>query len=139
MDETRRGKFEGGDADWEESRLGNYAGSELRLVEIQEKLCLNIDKAQDQCHSLAEKHESLIEEWWFKRKKDDPDLHTFLCINNLKGKNSIPLQTSICQTILEMTIFALVCCPPSHYGAECKPCKGGIENPCSGHGKCKVS
>ncbi len=48
MERTARGKFEGGDADWEESRLGNYATSEVRLVEIQEKLCTDIAKGEDQ-------------------------------------------------------------------------------------------
>jgi hypothetical protein len=31
MERTARGKFEGGDAAWEEERLGSYSRSEVRL------------------------------------------------------------------------------------------------------------
>ena len=48
MERTSRGKFEGVDADWEETRLRNYASSEIRLVEIQEKLCSEVLRGQDQ-------------------------------------------------------------------------------------------
>ncbi|XP_076351296.1 protein disulfide isomerase crld-1-like isoform X2 [Tachypleus tridentatus] len=111
---TLRGKHEGGDALWEESRLGNYADSELRFVEIQENLCLDVTKGQIQCHSLAEKHEELLEEWWFHQKKKNTDLYNFLCIDSLK-----------------------VCCPDNHYGPKCKPCSTVSEKPCSGHGLCE--
>lgn len=48
MERTSRGKFEGGDADWEEKKLRSYANSEVRLVEIQEKLCADLAKGEDQ-------------------------------------------------------------------------------------------
>jgi hypothetical protein len=48
MERTARGKFEGGDAAWEEERLGSYSRSEVRLVEIQEKLCSGIERGKDQ-------------------------------------------------------------------------------------------
>jgi hypothetical protein len=48
MERTARGKFEGGDAAWEEERLGSYSYSEVRLVEIQEKLCSNVEEGKDQ-------------------------------------------------------------------------------------------
>jgi hypothetical protein len=48
MERTARGKFEGGDAAWEEERLGSYSRSEVRLVEIQEKLCTNVERGKDQ-------------------------------------------------------------------------------------------
>lgn len=51
MDRTSRGKFEGGDADWEEKKLRSYANSEVRLVEIQEKLCTDVSKGEDQVNS----------------------------------------------------------------------------------------
>ncbi|GFQ66390.1 protein disulfide isomerase CRELD1, partial [Trichonephila clavata] len=85
----------------EESRLGTYADSEIRLVEIQEKLCSEEEKAFDQCHHLAEEHEALLEEWWFKSKASYPDIFYFLCIDKL-----------------------LVCCPENHFGSDCKPCLG---------------
>lgn len=59
MDRTSRGKYEGGDAAWEEQKLGSYMTSEIRLVEIQEKLCNDIERGQDQCHTLAETNEGL--------------------------------------------------------------------------------
>ncbi|CAL1276430.1 unnamed protein product [Larinioides sclopetarius] len=114
MERTSRGKFEGGDALWEESRLRAYADSEIRLVEIQEKLCADEEKASDQCQRSAEEHESLLEEWWFKSKVSHPDIFYFLCIDKLQ-----------------------VCCPENHYGPDCKPCIGGLVNPCNGHGQCK--
>lgn len=69
-----------------------------------------------QCESNAEEHEGLLEDWWFREQEKEPDLHTWLCVETLR-----------------------VCCPPNHYGPQCLPCKGGIENPCGGNGKCKVS
>ena len=48
MERTARGKFEGGDADWEEKKLRTYANSEVRLVEIQEKLCTDLTRGEDQ-------------------------------------------------------------------------------------------
>lgn len=113
---TARGKHEGGNTGWEESRLGNYADSEIRLVEIQEKLCSDSTRAQTQCQALVEEYESVLEDWWFHKRRENPDLHEFLCINFLK-----------------------VCCPDNHYGPDCKPCSNGTEKPCSGHGHCKGS
>ncbi|XP_076329288.1 protein disulfide isomerase Creld1-like isoform X4 [Tachypleus tridentatus] len=113
---TARGKHEGGNTGWEESRLGNYADSEIRLVEIQEKLCSDSTRAQTQCQALVEEYESVLEDWWFHKRRENPDLHEFLCINVLK-----------------------VCCPDNHYGPDCKPCSNGTEKPCSGHGHCKGS
>lgn len=48
MTRTARGKFEGGDADWEEKKLRSYSNSEVRLVEIQEKLCSGVIKGENQ-------------------------------------------------------------------------------------------
>ncbi|XP_046460090.1 cysteine-rich with EGF-like domain protein 2 isoform X1 [Daphnia pulex] len=117
MERTSRGKFEGGDADWEEKKLRSYANSEVRLVEIQEKLCSDLSKGEDQCHNLAEAHESLIEDWFLNHQKLHGDLHHWLCIKKLK-----------------------VCCPDHHYGPECLPCPGSSpEMECSSNGKCKGS
>ncbi|XP_023221794.1 cysteine-rich with EGF-like domain protein 2 [Centruroides sculpturatus] len=115
IESTVRGKFEGGDASWEESRLGSYANSEVRLVEIQEKLCKDTDQ-QIQCLALADEQEAVLEEWWFHKRNSTPDLYQYLCIDKLK-----------------------VCCPDNHYGPECKACPGDIAKPCSGHGQCKGS
>ena len=53
MERTSRGKFEGGDADWEEKKLRSYANSEVRLVEIQEKLCSDLSKGEDQVFQIV--------------------------------------------------------------------------------------
>jgi len=54
MERTARGKFEGGDAAWEEERLGSYSHSEVRLVEIQEKLCSSVDRGKDQVSMIVD-------------------------------------------------------------------------------------
>ena len=44
-----RGKFEGGDAAWEEKNQGSgYAKSEVRFVEIQEDICKDLDRGETQ-------------------------------------------------------------------------------------------
>ncbi|XP_055929458.1 protein disulfide isomerase CRELD2-like isoform X3 [Argiope bruennichi] len=48
VDETTRQSFAGGDADWEREKLGAYENSELRFIEIQEKLCSDITSGKDQ-------------------------------------------------------------------------------------------
>lgn len=48
MDRTARNKFDGGDTAWEEENMGSYRNSEVRLVEIQEKLCVELEKGEDQ-------------------------------------------------------------------------------------------
>jgi len=117
MERTARGKFEGGDANWEETRLRNYAFSEVRLVEIQEKLCSEVPVGKNQCHSLSEAHEALIEKWWFDHQKEHPELQDWLCVQQLSA-----------------------CCPDHHYGPNCKLCPGFTDNKeCSGNGKCKGS
>ncbi|KAF5303752.1 hypothetical protein FQA39_LY09825 [Lamprigera yunnana] len=114
IENTAKGKFEGGDAAWEEEKLGSYSKSEVRLVEIQENVCLNIVEGQNQCYSLNEEHDLLIEEWWFTKQDDEPDLFKYLCIDTLKQ-----------------------CCPNFHYGLDCLPCIGYPDKICNNNGKCK--
>ncbi|XP_061394470.1 cysteine-rich with EGF-like domain protein 2 [Musca vetustissima] len=109
MDNTSRGKHAGGDAAWEEEKLRSYKTSEVRLVEIQENLCREVRRGQTQCHNLANDHEHLLEEWFTHKQTEEPDVHKWLCIEQLK-----------------------VCCPEGHFGAECKQCTD-----CHGNGKCK--
>uniref|UniRef100_A0A1B0DDL6 protein disulfide-isomerase n=1 Tax=Phlebotomus papatasi TaxID=29031 RepID=A0A1B0DDL6_PHLPP len=106
---TERNKHDGGDAAWEEERLGSYKTSELRLVEIQESLCNDVTRGSSQCHNLAEDSEQILENWWFKHQNEEPDLFKFLCIGELK-----------------------VCCPDHHFGPNCDPCSD-----CHGNGQCK--
>lgn len=109
MERTARSKHDGGDAAWEEQRLGSYKRSELRLVEIQERLCKDAARGEDQCHAYSETHEHRLEEWWFKHQDSADDLHAWLCVEHLQ-----------------------VCCPAGTFGAKCEPCAD-----CGGNGKCK--
>uniref|UniRef100_A0A1B0CLH5 protein disulfide-isomerase n=1 Tax=Lutzomyia longipalpis TaxID=7200 RepID=A0A1B0CLH5_LUTLO len=109
MRKTERNKHDGGDAAWEEERLGSYKTSEVRLVEIQESLCNDVTRGTAQCHNLAEENEQLIEDWWFKHQNEEPDFFKFLCIDKLA-----------------------VCCPDLHFGPNCDPCSD-----CHGNGQCK--
>uniref|UniRef100_A0A1A9W0H7 EGF-like domain-containing protein n=1 Tax=Glossina brevipalpis TaxID=37001 RepID=A0A1A9W0H7_9MUSC len=108
LEKTSRGKHAGGDAAWEEEKLRSYKTSEVRFVEIQENLCQEKKRGQDQCHTMANDYEPLLEEW-FTQKQTEADLQDWLCVQKLQ-----------------------FCCPPGHYGSECKPC-----NECEGNGKCK--
>lgn len=108
LDKTSRGKHDGGDAHWEEQKLGSYKTSEVRLIEIQEMLCSDVTRGEQQCHAIAEEHENDIEFWW-KHQDEYPDLYKWFCIDTLK-----------------------VCCPQNHYGKDCSPCPD-----CSGNGVCK--
>uniref|UniRef100_T1HWN7 DUF3456 domain-containing protein n=1 Tax=Rhodnius prolixus TaxID=13249 RepID=T1HWN7_RHOPR len=44
MAKTNKRHFGGGDTAWEEEKLGDYARSETRLVEVQEQLCGDVDR-----------------------------------------------------------------------------------------------
>uniref|UniRef100_A0A1L8DNP2 Putative conserved secreted protein n=1 Tax=Nyssomyia neivai TaxID=330878 RepID=A0A1L8DNP2_9DIPT len=109
MRKTERNKHDGGDAAWEEERLGSYKTSELRLVEIQESLCNDVTRGRTQCHNFAEDNEHVIEEWWFKHQNEEQELFKYLCIDTLA-----------------------VCCPDNHFGANCESCSD-----CHGNGQCK--
>lgn len=116
MEKTAKGKYEGGDTSWEEAKLGSYAKSEIRLVEIQEKLCSDVEEGRDQCYSLHENYDSDLEEWWFKLQDTEPDIFKYLCVDKLQH-----------------------CCPDFHYGVNCTPCDGFPDKVCSNNGKCKGS
>lgn len=113
LEKTSRGKYEGGDTSWEEKNLRNYADSEVRLIEIQEDLCNDVEALKNKtvCLSMAENAESHIEDWWFKQRKDNVRLHDFLCISRLKH-----------------------CCPEGYYGQNCQKCAE-----CNNHGSCDGS
>ncbi|XP_023159840.1 cysteine-rich with EGF-like domain protein 2 isoform X3 [Drosophila hydei] len=109
LERTKRGKHAGGDAAWEQEKMRVYKNSEVRLVEIQEQLCNEVKRGQDHCHMLSNDHESLIEEWFTSKQDEEPDLHAWLCINQLN-----------------------VCCPSNTFGPTCQPCTD-----CNNNGKCK--
>jgi len=41
LEETENSNYAGGDTSWEEEKLGSYANSEVRLVEILDTVCRN--------------------------------------------------------------------------------------------------
>ncbi|KAL3289976.1 hypothetical protein HHI36_023357 [Cryptolaemus montrouzieri] len=116
IERTAKGKFEGGDTAWEEEKLGSYAKSEIRLTEIQEKLCSDVEEGRDQCYAMHEEHDSVLEDWWFKKQTEEPDLYKYFCIDNIQQ-----------------------CCPENHFGIDCTPCEGYPDNICNNNGKCKGS
>ncbi|XP_014253772.1 cysteine-rich with EGF-like domain protein 2-B [Cimex lectularius] len=113
MDRTNKKHFGGGDAAWEAEKLGNYAHSEVRLMEVLEHLCSDVVKGQSQCYRLVEEWEEAIEKWWFNKKPGI--LHDWLCINETKS-----------------------CCPVDHFGLQCTPCPG-YPDVCTNNGKCNGS
>ncbi|KRT79886.1 hypothetical protein AMK59_7076 [Oryctes borbonicus] len=116
VDRTAKGKFEGGDTAWEEEKLGSYARSEIRLVEIQEKICSDVEEGKEQCYRLHEEYDTDIEDWWLHYQDEHPDIFQYLCVEKLKH-----------------------CCPDFHYGENCTPCPGYPNNVCYNNGKCKGS
>uniref|UniRef100_A0A0A9W637 Cysteine-rich with EGF-like domain protein 2 n=1 Tax=Lygus hesperus TaxID=30085 RepID=A0A0A9W637_LYGHE len=113
MLKTNKKHFGGGDTAYEEEKLGDYVISEVRLAEVQEFLCSDVKRGQNQCYSLADEWESLLEEWW-PQQRTISDLFDWLCIKKVEH-----------------------CCADNHYGPECKPCPGYPDNVCSNNGKCK--
>jgi len=113
MEKTAKNHFGGGDTAWEESRLGKYARSETRLLEILERVCEDASK-KESCHAMVEEYEDEIETFWFKKQSQITELEKHLCNDVVK-----------------------VCCPSGKYGKNCEDCPGGASNPCFGRGKCK--
>lgn len=114
LETTSKYKFEGGDTAWEEEKLGQYATSEVRFVEIHEKLCSEVKSGSERCYELLEQYDDRLEDWWFNKQQEEPDLFKYLCIDVFK-----------------------VCCPEYHYGKDCKPCLGFPDAICHNNGKCK--
>lgn len=83
-------------------------------MEIQEFVCSDVTEGKDQCYSLHEEYDAEIEEWWFNKQTEKPNLFEHFCINTFKH-----------------------CCPDLHYGPNCTPCQGYPDNICSNNGKCK--
>lgn len=115
IERTTKSTFDGGDTAWEEEKLGDYATSELRLAEIQEKLCLELTESKELCYLLYEENESEIEKWWFDLQQQHPDFEKYFCLDKLKS-----------------------CCPKDHFAPPiCQACPGYPNNVCSNNGYCK--
>ncbi|KAK3102390.1 hypothetical protein FSP39_011051, partial [Pinctada imbricata] len=164
LKKTAKSNFGGGNTNWEESRLGSYAFSETRLVEIVEKLC---ESSSKDCYTFVEEHEELIEKFWFstfaKSKGEDKNFFAWLCIENVKDMNECERETNPCSEDQycgnnEGSYYCakchLACKGCTQYGVEkCKECAEGYQlvgsactdidecqsdpNPCTGqHRKC---
>ena len=105
---TMDGGFYGGDVYWEELNMKVYADSELRFVEILEKVCEN---GKFGCLKILEENEELLEEWW--RGDKQLDLFEWFCVEKVG-----------------------LCCSEGSYGPDCATCLKWQERVCSGHGKC---
>lgn len=57
MERTARYNFEGGDTAWQEQKLGSYATSETRFIEILETLC---QKTEFECNVFVEESEEFF-------------------------------------------------------------------------------
>uniref|UniRef100_A0A183CAP7 protein disulfide-isomerase n=1 Tax=Globodera pallida TaxID=36090 RepID=A0A183CAP7_GLOPA len=75
--------------------LGGEKTCETRFVEIMDYVCKKdsltdtigysgIKDFQFKCHSLVERHEEMLESWFFDHQDDGPSLEAFLCIEKLK-------------------------------------------------------
>ncbi|XP_065829099.1 cysteine-rich with EGF-like domain protein 2 [Oscarella lobularis] len=110
LEKTAGANFGGGNSDWEETRLGSFATSETRLVEILDSVC---ERNSHSCNTMLEEKEEVLEEWWFKEQQNNKNLQIWFCENKIE-----------------------VCCPKNTYGPKCKECPGGVEKPCSERGSC---
>ena len=108
VEDTKSGGFQGGDVVWEEEKLSVYADSELRFVEILERVCGSKEFA---CLSILEEFEDALEEWWRSGRK--VDLFEWFCVDR-----------------------AALCCLAGEFGPNCSPCYKWHGLVCSGHGKC---
>ncbi|KAK2851604.1 hypothetical protein Q5P01_007880 [Channa striata] len=111
LEKTANKNFGGGNTAWEEEKLAKYASSETRLLEIVEAVC---EKTDFECNRLLEQIEDQVETWWFHRQQEAPDLYEWLCIEELR-----------------------LCCPPGHFGPDCKECPTGPGGVCGGLGRCE--
>lgn len=86
------------------------------MVEIQEKVCSDVEEGRDQCYSFHEQYDTEIENWWFNLQNSETSLFKYFCIETIKH-----------------------CCPDFHYGENCTPCAGYPDKICNNNGKCKGS
>jgi len=100
-------------ADWEprftNEKLGNFAASETRLVEVLDGIC----ERDYYCNWVLSEYEEDIENWYYHKQQIFTDFANFLCNDK-----------------------ASLCCPDDHYGPNCKSC---ASLKCGLHGKCQGS
>lgn len=113
LEKTSGSNFGQENTNWEprftNEKLGNFAASETRLVEILDGVC---DKDY-YCNWVVSEFEEDIENWYYHKQQIFTDFTQFLCIDKAK-----------------------LCCPDDHYGPKCKPC---TSLKCGLHGKCQGS
>lgn len=113
LEKTSGSNFGQEKANWEprftNEKLGNFAASETRLVEILDGVC---DKDY-YCNWVVSEFEEEIENWYYHKQQIFTDFANFLCVKKAK-----------------------LCCPDDHYGPKCEACAA---LKCSLHGKCQGS
>ncbi|XP_041819472.1 stabilin-2 isoform X1 [Chelmon rostratus] len=61
---------------------------------------------------------------------------TFGCIYTLSiSRPAVKIPTAGCSPLCNATVMTPACCK-GFYGPDCRPCPGGYQTPCSGHGQC---
>ena len=80
VEDTKNGVFSGGDVFWEENNLKTYAKSELRFVEILEKVC---ETTEFSCLTILEKYEDFLQVWW--QGDREVDLFEWFCVEKFRG------------------------------------------------------
>ncbi|KAG8327705.1 Cysteine-rich with EGF-like domain protein 2 [Homalodisca vitripennis] len=144
MELTKRDNFGGGNAAWEEENLGSYATSEVRFVDILEKLCDNA-KEKGACLEMSYLWEDYLEFWWFHGREETPNLTQYLCVKTLKYCNPevCPLgyswnKHSGCEVINETLAVSSPCQHNEYYietggSFHCRPCHPSCVS-CHGEG-----
>ncbi|XP_054481008.1 stabilin-2 [Anoplopoma fimbria] len=61
---------------------------------------------------------------------------TFGCVYTLSiGRPTINIRATGCSPLCNATVTTPACCK-GFYGPDCRPCPGGHQTPCTGHGQC---
>ncbi|XP_075967354.1 LOW QUALITY PROTEIN: stabilin-2 [Anarhichas minor] len=61
---------------------------------------------------------------------------TFGCVYTLSiGRAAVNILATGCSPLCKATVTTPACCK-GFYGLDCRPCPGGYQTPCSGHGQC---
>ncbi|XP_063713281.1 cysteine-rich with EGF-like domain protein 2 isoform X2 [Symsagittifera roscoffensis] len=105
MDEFRAtdtGLYEGGDTAWEVKNLKDYRKSELRLIEITDKM---FKSKKDKISRMLEKVEDDLESFWFSHW------------DHLNAEGNSELEDYLCVSLLKY------CCAYGHFGPDCLPCR----------------
>ncbi len=108
------GSLGGGNSDWEEKHIGQYAFSELHSMEVLEKTYKSLD---EKAANFLSEIENDVEEFWASKLRS--------------GLSTVQqMEDEFCVQRLHL------CCPWNTFGSECKTCNSCTENRgnCDGNG-----